>query len=207
MTSGERRLAERLEQKLDEDYLLWYDVPVGPKQSHPDFVIIHPRRGLLILETKDWRLDTIRKADKQAWEIIPQGQLKVVINPIAQARHCATQVVNALERDAQLRHGDGAHQGKLAFPWGHGVVFTNITRKQFTDAGLGNVIEPHRAICKDEMTEAVEAEAFQKRLWEMFPHGYAAPRSSAREPASIAGTVACSQAVLLVPKNQFWATA
>lgn len=31
MTAGERRLAERLEQKLDDDYLLWYDVPVGPK--------------------------------------------------------------------------------------------------------------------------------------------------------------------------------
>jgi hypothetical protein len=172
MTSGERRLAERLEQKLDDDYLLWYDVPVGPKQSHPDFVIIHPRRGLLILETKDWRLDTIRKADKQAWEIVPDGQLKVVINPIAQARHCAIQVVNALEGDAQLRQADGPHQGKLAFPWGHGVVFTNITRKQFTDAGLGNVIDPHLAICKDEMTESVDAESFQRRLWEMFPHSF-----------------------------------
>jgi hypothetical protein len=47
MTSGERRLAERLEQKLDDDYLLWYDVPIGPKQTHPDFVLLHPRRGLL----------------------------------------------------------------------------------------------------------------------------------------------------------------
>ena len=46
MTSGEKRLAERLEEKLDDDYLLWYDVPVGPKQTHPDFVIIHPRRGM-----------------------------------------------------------------------------------------------------------------------------------------------------------------
>jgi hypothetical protein len=172
MTSGERRLAERLEQKLDDDYLLWYDVPVGPKQSHPDFVVIHPRRGLLILETKDWRLETIRKADKQAWEIVPDGQVKVVINPIAQARHCAIQVVNALERDAQLRQAEGPHQGKLAFPRGHGVVFTNITRKQFTDAGLGNVIEPHLAICKDEMTESVDGEAFQQRLWEMFPHSF-----------------------------------
>ena len=65
MTSGERRLAERLEQKLEDDYLLWYDVPVGPKQTHPDFVVIHPRRGMLILETKDWRLDTIRRATRQ----------------------------------------------------------------------------------------------------------------------------------------------
>jgi hypothetical protein len=35
MTTGEKRLAERLEQKLDDDYLLWYDVPVGPKQHAP----------------------------------------------------------------------------------------------------------------------------------------------------------------------------
>ena len=68
MTSGERRLAERLEQKLEDDYLLWYDVPVGPKQTHPDFVLIHPRRGMLILETKDWRLDTIRRATRQMWD-------------------------------------------------------------------------------------------------------------------------------------------
>jgi hypothetical protein len=33
MTSGERRVAERLEQKLDADYLLWYDVAVGPKHQ------------------------------------------------------------------------------------------------------------------------------------------------------------------------------
>jgi len=31
MTSGERRVARRLEDKLDDDYLLWYDVPMGPK--------------------------------------------------------------------------------------------------------------------------------------------------------------------------------
>ncbi len=65
MTSGERRLAERLEQKLDPDYLLWYDVPIGPKQTHPDFVLLHPRRGLLILETKDWKLETIKRATRQ----------------------------------------------------------------------------------------------------------------------------------------------
>lgn len=33
MTPGERSTAERLEQKLDADYLLWYDVAVGPGTS------------------------------------------------------------------------------------------------------------------------------------------------------------------------------
>lgn len=172
MTPGERRLAERLEQKLDDDYLVWYDVPVGPKQTHPDFVLIHPRRGILILEAKDWRLDTIRKASRQAWDIVPDGQHKVVINPLEQARHCAIQVVRALERDPLLVQEDGPHKGKLAFPWGHGVVFTNITRKQFTDAGLDQAIESHYVICKDEMLESVEPEAFQERLWQMFAHAF-----------------------------------
>jgi hypothetical protein len=172
MTSGERRLAERLEQKLDADYLMWYDVPVGPMRTHPDFVIIHPRRGILILEAKDWKLETIRKASRQAWEIVPDGQLKVVKNPLEQARHCAIQVVRALEKDAQLLHAEGPHQGKLAFPWGHGVVFTNITRKQFTDAGLDQAIDAQYAICKDEMLESAEPEEFQQRLWQMFPHAF-----------------------------------
>ena len=172
MTNGEKRLAERLEQKLEDDYLLWYDVPVGPKQSHPDFVILHPRRGLLILETKDWKLETIKSATRQAWEIIPDGPVKVVINPLAQARHCAIQVVNALERDEQLVQPSGPHQGKLAFPWGHGVVFTRITRRQFEMAGLGEAIEPHYVICSDEMTESTDPEQFQQRLWNMFPHAF-----------------------------------
>lgn len=170
MTAGERRLAERLEQKLDDDYLLWYDVPVGPKYSHPDFVVIHPRRGLLVLEIKDWRLATIQRADKEMWEIIPDGIPKSVINPLEQARQYAHQVVNALERDKQLVQNEGKHLGKLSFPWSYGVVFSNITRKQFKDAELDKAIESNRVVCSDEMTESVDAEDLQSRLWGMFPY-------------------------------------
>ena len=169
-STGERRLAERLEQKLDPDYLLWHNVPIGPKQTHPDFVVLHPRHGLLVLETKDWRLQTVQHATRQAWTILDNGHPKVVINPLAQARHCAIQVVNALERDPQLVQASGAHQGKLAFPWGHGVVFTRITRREFETSGLGETIDANYVICQDEMLEHVDPEDFQKRLWDMFPH-------------------------------------
>ena len=165
MTQGERRTAERLEQKLDEDYLVWYDVPVGPKHAHPDFVVLHPRRGLLILEVKDWRLETIRSATKQPWELLVQGVLKSVPNPIEQARHYAHQVVDALSKDDRLTNSER----KLAFPWSYGVVLTHITRKQFEGAELNLAIEPHRVICSDEMVATVEPEDFQSRLWAMFP--------------------------------------
>ncbi|OYT92152.1 MAG: DNA helicase II [Burkholderiales bacterium PBB3] len=172
MTSGERRLAERLEQKLDDDYRLWYDVPMGPRNTHPDFCVLHPRRGILVLEVKDWKLgSTILNADKQNWEILGDNGPKTVINPLEQARQYAHAVVKALERDAQLVQPAGAHAGKLAFPWSYGVVFTNITRKQFETAELQHAIEPNRVICQDEMLESVDAEDLQSRLWGMFPFG------------------------------------
>ena len=171
MTSGERRLAERLEYKLDDDYLLWYDVPMGPRNTHPDFCVMHPRRGILVLEVKDWRLSTILQADKQNWEIMGDNGPKTVINPLEQARQYANQVLRSLERDPQLVQPNGAHAGKLAFPWSYGVVFTNITRKQFEAAELHEAIEPQRVICQDEMLESVDAEDLQSRLWEMFPYG------------------------------------
>ena len=172
MTSGERRLAERLEQKLEDDYLLWYDVPVGPKQLHPDFIVLHPSRGLLILEVKDFRLATIVQADKEQWTILDSasGEPKHIQSPFAQARNYAHTVLDALRADKRLVHPEGRRQGEIVFAWSYGVVLPNITRKQFTDAQLGEAIAAHRVICSDEMTDSVEVETFQSRLWDMFPY-------------------------------------
>ncbi len=170
MTGGEKRLAERLLKKLDPDYLVWYDVPIGPKRLHPDFVVLHPRRGLLILEVKDWQLKTIVQADKNSFELLIDGQPKTVANPAEQARQYAHQVVNTLERDAQLVQTSGNYQGKLMFAWSYGVVLSNITRAQFEQAQLGLVLEPKQVICKDEMHESVTEEDLQSRLWDMFAY-------------------------------------
>jgi hypothetical protein len=48
-------------------------------------------------------------------------------------------------------------------------VLTGITRSQFDSTDLGEVLPPHRVICKDEMVEAVDPEAFQQPPWKMFP--------------------------------------
>jgi hypothetical protein len=141
MTGGERRLAERLEQQLDEDYLLWYDVPIGPKQTHLDFVALHPRRGLLILETKHWRLGTILSAP-QRWDILADGRPKTVIRPPAQARHCAIQVVNALERDAQLVQASGPPGSSHPSPF-HQVASAGRPPTAFRDR-VGSPVSPCR---------------------------------------------------------------
>lgn len=168
-SGGERRLAERLEAKLEDDYFCWYNVALGPAALHPDFIVFHPRRGLLILEVKDWRARTIVAADRTHFTIHAERGPLAVENPLEQARHYAHAAVDLLQRDPQLVFSGGREAGKLMFPWSCGVVLPNLTRKQFDEGGLGEVIPPQRAICQDEMLESVEPEAFQRRLWEMFP--------------------------------------
>lgn len=169
MTPGERRFAERLEQKLEEDYLCWFDVPIGPANMHPDFVVLHPRRGLIILEVKDWKLDTVIEADRfQVTIRTSTGGQKQAANPLEQARQYAHAVADLLKRDESLRFTSGDYAGRLIFPWAYGVVLANITRAQFERSGLAEVMEPHHIICSDEMTETEDVERFQKRLWDMF---------------------------------------
>ncbi len=169
MQAGERRFAQRLEAKLEEDYLCWFDVPLGGRRNdHPDFIILHPRRGILILEVKDWKPDTLQAITKADATILTDTGVKHVMNPLEQARHYAQAVAGVLQRDPQLIFSSGREQGKLRLPWAYGVVFSHMTRKQFTDGQLGEVIPENLVICSDEMTESVEPEAFQERLWQMF---------------------------------------
>lgn len=173
MQAGEKRFARQLEDKLEVDYLLWYDVPIGATGHHPDFLVLHPRRGLLVLEVKDWKADTLRSIDKSRAVILTGNGLKETANPFEQARGYAHDIATLLERDpALVRSG-----GRLAFPWSYGVVFTHITRAQFEKAELDQVIPAHRVLCKDEIAESVTAEAFQERLWAMFDRRPDAPLS------------------------------
>lgn len=177
MTNGERRFARRLEDKLEDDWLCWYDVPLGPRNVHPDFVVFNPRRGLLVLEVKDWKLDTIREIDRDSVALLTSGGLRRQVNPLEKARQYAHEVVDLLKRDAQLTFNSGRLQGSLMFPWSYGVVLAGITRRQFAGTDLGDVLEAGRVICSDEMTEAVDAENFQERLWGMLPFVRSVPLS------------------------------
>jgi hypothetical protein len=175
MTAGEKRLAQRLEAKLDDDYLLWFNVPVGPKHLYPDFIVLHPSRGLFVLEVKDWKLNTIRSVNPDRFEIItpPQGITKQVKNPLHQARDYALAMCSLLEKDDELVQVTGRYKGKLLCPYAYGVVLPNITRQQFdSEPALGRVIGSNLIICKDEMYPSVDSGDFQERLWSMSHYNF-----------------------------------
>ncbi|MDP2144587.1 MAG: 3'-5' exonuclease [Gallionella sp.] len=164
---GELRLAERLKDCLEDNAWVWHNIPVGPFGLHPDFVTLHPQQGIVVLEVKDWHKDNIVNATRTHVELLtPQGTVSVE-SPFEQVRNYMFNVVDTLKRDPLLVNEGGSFKGKPVFSFGHGVVFSNITRKQFEQTDLHEVFPPERCIFRDEMAEKVDADAFRERVWRM----------------------------------------
>lgn len=164
---GELRLAERLKDCLEDNAWVWHNIPVGPFGRHPDFVVLHPNQGIVVLEVKDWHKDTIASATRAHVELLtPQGVVSVQ-SPFEQVRGYMLNVVDTLKRDPLLVNEGGSFKGKPVFSFGYGVAFSNITRKQFEQTDLRDVFPPERCIFRDEMSESVDSDAFRERVWRM----------------------------------------
>jgi len=186
---GEKRFIAALK-KLNDRYLCWYDIPAGEEQFRSDFIILHPERGLLVIEVKDWRMDTILSIGMDYARIRKRnGEECIEKNPLTQAQNNAFKLVRLLENDPLLTNSKGhQYEGKLVCPYAYGVVFSNITRKQFLYKGFEKIFPENLTICKDEMSANIDAEMLQTRLWSMFriPFQHAL---SASQMTQIRGTI------------------
>ncbi|HBD2001471.1 TPA: NERD domain-containing protein [Escherichia coli] len=178
MTAGEKRVASRLEAFMSNECLVWYDIPVGRKNRHPDFVIIDPENGLVFLEVKDWTVHTLHQVNHEQVILETNGILKSEINPLLQVRRYACDTVNALPADSRLRQNDGQYKGRLNLAWAYGVVFTRITRQQLK-AMAGNdenaverIFPSAQTICQDDMTQSVLPDIFRQKIAGMFTMGF-----------------------------------
>ena len=176
-TPGEKRLAQRLQDKLPDNCLAWIDVPVlssWPQPAHPDCVILDPSQGsILILEVKDLRVSKLQEMNSLRWTILVRSRdnkndfiPKMIENPLQQARRNAHKVVQALEMHPELKD---VRSGKVKLLWSYGVVLASISREQFNRHKIDEVLPPDRVICKDEMMDSVNSVAFQQRLVAMMP--------------------------------------
>lgn len=166
---GERRVFEALARQLEDDYTVWHNIPIMGSGREPDFVILHPQRGLLILEVKDWRVNTIVDANPMSVELQTERGRVTQVHPLSQARGYAMDIHRLFEKHPELCHADGPHKGKVLLPWGWGAAFSHIKRSDLEgNTNFDQVFEPARVLLADDLTEDVDPMAFQERLWAMF---------------------------------------
>ncbi len=170
--AGERSVLHQLKRCLSDDYMVWHNVPLGPKARQPDFVVLSPRQGILILEVKHWKRSTLAKANRDSVELVTERGLITEANPLRQARDHTMELANLMALDPLLVHGDGPFKGKLLFPYGWGAVFSGLTVKDVAGLEFHRLFPEHQVLMKDDLDEGLGAAAFQERLWGMFTVSY-----------------------------------
>jgi len=167
--AGEKRVLDALARHLEDDYAVWHNIPIMGSGREPDFVVLHPQRGLLILEVKDWKRQTIAQANSMLVELNTAHGFKTTDHPVAQARGYMIDLVHQLQHHSDLLHKEGQHLGKLLMPWGWGAVLSHIKLTDVAgDSSFFEVFEPHKVMLADDLADTVDTMAFQQKLWGMF---------------------------------------
>ncbi|MCF3574653.1 3'-5' exonuclease [Planktothrix agardhii] len=138
---------------------------------YPDFIILSPTLGLLILEVKGWTAKQILRASDQFFEI-QQNDSKIESqpSPLRQAKSYQDALIQKLKGYSILSQDDGDYQGKLAFPVGVGAILTNITEAQARDENIYPLLEKPQAVYRDELLDwdGIGERTLLKRLSDMF---------------------------------------
>lgn len=166
-TAGERLLFESLRDYLPSDYVVYYEPEIRGRR--PDFVIIGPDLGLVILEVKDYTKGTLYQLNHDEWTLRnTAGQLVKTKNPLKQARDNARLITDFLKKDSNLVQPGSMY---LKFPYGFGTVFTRLKQEDFIQHNLYAVIDPQFVLCRDEIDpehDHFSSEVLLDKIYEMF---------------------------------------
>ena len=151
-SKGEERTFSILK-KLPDDYLVYYEPNIDNRR--PDFIVIAPDQGVIVIEVKGWYLDDIQKVSDSEVVTLYDGRPKAEIHPLTQARNYQWRLVKACEKNpsfSHLLHKDGPHKNRFVFPFGHFVVLSNISQDQlrnYRGHDLSVVFRPENTMTRD----------------------------------------------------------
>ncbi len=147
-TAGERKLFDLFRTVLPDTCVVRYEVLLGERHYRPDYTLVDVNRGVLVVEIKDWGVDTISFAGKEKFYVryghsspIPQ------INPSMKCEVYLRHIREAFIAMPSLCGEDG----NLKVPLKYFVAFPNITRSDFDEQGFGKVMSPKYVLLGDDL--------------------------------------------------------
>jgi hypothetical protein len=152
-SQGESRLFHILS-KLPEDCLVYYEPIV--ENRYPDFIVLVPSLGLMVIEVKGWRINEILSGDLENVLVNNRGSQQRQRHPIRQAREYMLGLMDVCQRHQELQnliHRDGAYRGRFTFPFGYFSILSNVTRQQLDESGKSVVFPQEKVKTRDELLE------------------------------------------------------
>lgn len=192
-SKGEERVFSILK-KLPDDYIVYYEPLIS--QRRPDFIVIGPDFGVLVIEVKGWRIGEILSANDAVVTIdddIPRNE----DHPLAQARQYMWDLARECKVKPifkQLIHHEGDFKGKFIFPFGHMVVLSNIKKDQLINNPSGDfstVFRDENTITRNRLLELEEEspEEIKKELIKHFNPFFSFPDLTENQIEIIRGII------------------
>lgn len=129
-SAGEKRMYEIL-RKLPGDCIVYYEPRV--RDRHPDFVVIIPKLGLLVIEVKGWFAGSILGGDHETVLVEDKRIATRQPHPLKQARDYMFRLMGHCKENLwgrSLLNEGGSFEGKFCFPFGYMALLSNITADQ-----------------------------------------------------------------------------
>ncbi|SFI36387.1 nuclease-related domain-containing DEAD/DEAH box helicase [Nitrosomonas sp. Nm34] len=160
-SKGEERLFNILK-RLPDNYIVYYEPIV--ENRYPDFVIICPDMGLMIIEVKGWYAKEIIATDHNS--VLIKGQHGEVRynHPVRQARDYMLSLMDQCRENPSCRRllvKEGEQQNKFIFPFGHFAVLSNITSDHLLNHPAGDltsIFSVEKNITRDVLMEWADNE-------------------------------------------------
>ena len=178
---GEERTFALLK-KLPDDYLVYYEPNIDNR--HPDFIVIAPDLGVIVIEVKGWYLDDILRASDTEVVTNFDNRERKEIHPLGQARAYQWRLARICEKSPKrslLLHQSGQYKDKFIFPFCHFVVLSNISRENIgrkKEYDMFTIFRPENTLYRDELVALEDASPAELRktlqrffnpFWEITP--------------------------------------
>ncbi len=160
-TAGERRVFEGLRDRFGPDVLIYYEPTIDRRR--PDFIVIDPRRGVLVIEVKGWWVKNLLSGNRQRLVVLgANGEPREQLHPLEQARLYKHRLKEACENDLLhllLVHREGPRRGQFIFPFTHVAVLAAVDRLQLAAKGpfWNEVFPPGEVWARDEFAQLCAA--------------------------------------------------
>ncbi len=194
-SAGEKYLYNILS-RLPDDFSVWYEPDIN--ERYPDFIILSPNFGILIIEVKGWYPSSILKANSDYFEIKWKKDgietNKREKSPLIQGRDYLLELLKQLERYPILTQKPGNYQGKLCFPYSVGAVMSNISYKQASEHDFYKQVLPiKKVVYRDELLDwnegKISNEKIIKRFQEMLKFQFKFPKLTPEQIYTIKGLI------------------
>jgi hypothetical protein len=156
-TTGEAQVFALLQRALlpDDEHWVWYEPVVRDAKGarKPDFVVLGPEYGLVVLEVKDWSASSLGKITREWVAVKGAGGVEEKhTHPEKQAAEASYRVRACCRKVAGLTHEKGKYAGHLVVPVNFGVAYPHLSRgelQQYADRGAP--IRPEKSLAREDL--------------------------------------------------------